>query len=76
MLLPTNFCFAVVKLCVLLEIYSMHDCAVLQLWDLVMALLQDISLGKNKLKHVRTTCTTADGKQVRLPKGHAVCCHY
>ena len=54
----------------------MHDCAVLQLWDLVMALLQDIALGKNKLKHVRTTCTTADGKQVRLPKGHAVCCHY
>ena len=29
-----------------------------------MALLQDITTGKNKLKHVRTTCTTADGKQV------------
>lgn len=31
-----------------------------------MASLQDIALGKNKLKHVRTTCTTADGKQVAI----------
>lgn len=31
-----------------------------------MASLQDIAQGKNKLKHVRTTCTTVDGKQVRV----------
>ena len=58
------------KLCVLLEIPVRYTIMwYLRLWDLVMASLQDIALGKNKLKHVRTTCTTADGKQVRFSKG-------
>ena len=54
--------FVVDKMYVLLEIYSVNfDCGICY----IMASLQDIiALGKNKLKHVRTTCTTADGKQV------------